>query len=148
MNDYLVVKQRFMKVMKKIGAEDFWNERSNGSLSIEAHCGKTLDTFFIVVEFSKEKIIVTTTSCLAVEEKNRERVDILLKSIDEILPCGAFYVDKEDNNIAFFIKCDIDLFEELESPFQLIFFGGDLFGVYTEAILKALLGANMYYITL
>ncbi|MCR4616784.1 MAG: hypothetical protein K5669_01215 [Lachnospiraceae bacterium] len=145
MNDNYVAKQIFMKAMEKIGAEGVWNERDNGSLSTEEHCGKLLDTFNVVVEFSEDEIIVTTKSRLGVEKNNRKRTDTLLKSIDEIIPCGEFFVN-EDKLITFSVRCGFNHLDELENPFDLIAYGANMFEKYTETILKTLLGANMYYL--
>ena len=147
MKDNSVAVQRFMKTMEKIGAEGCWNERPNGSLSTEAYCGLTIGLLKVLVEFQDEKIKVTTTVGLGVKDENRERIDTLLKSINEIIPCGKFFVN-EEKLISYVIRCGFSQLEELENPFDLISYGGDMFDKYTEVILKTLLGANMYYITL
>ena len=135
--------QRFGSILKKVNAEGLFEECANGSLEAYAHNGRTIDTFRIVIEFPHDSVLVTTRTGLGVEESSFERVKILLESINEIIPDGIFFID-EDNIVSFAARCGFAKLEELENPFDFIFYGGDTIGKYTEPILRVLLGSQIF----
>ncbi len=142
-NPYAI--ERFNRVLEKADAGDLFDEYASGCLAVYAHNGRTIDTFRIVVEFPNDSVLVTTQAGLAVEEKNYERVKVLLESINEIIPCGIFFIS-EDKNISFAVRCEFSRFEALENPVDFIFYGGETIGKYTESILRTLLGGHVYYL--
>ena len=143
MNTYYQA-ERFIEIIEKAGGEDLFTNK-DGILSNTVHTGRTIEAFDLKIEFPHDTVLITTSSFLAVEH-NYERVKALLESINDLGLNGIFFIS-EDNNISFSTICEFDDLLEADNPFDIVFSGCEAFEMYTGAILKALSGAAVFYLS-
>ena len=137
--------ERFIEIIEKAGGEDLFTNK-DGILSNTVHTGRTIEAFDLKIEFPHDTVLITTSPFLAVEEHNYERVKALLESINDLGLNGIFFIS-EDNIISFSTRFEFDDLIEAENPFDIVFSGCEAFEMYTDAILKALSGGNVFYIS-
>ena len=135
--------ERFIEILEKAGGEDFFNNK-DGVLSTTVHTGKTIEAFEMKIGFPRYSVLITTSPYLAVEEHNYEQIKILLESINDLGINGFFYIN-EDNTISFSTICEFDDLINADNPFDIVFSGCESFEKYTNVILKALSGVNVFY---
>ena len=91
-------------------------------------------------------MIITTKAMLCVDESNVEKVGQLLLSVKESVMPGLFYISEQDRTICFRFVISLGDLSLLENPFDAVFYGCEMFGMYGTGILKALAGQTVFYI--
>lgn len=139
--------ERFLEIIEKASGEADLFNNNDGTLTAMVSTGRTIATFKLKAEFPHDYVLITTSLYLGVEEQNRDRVRILLESINDLGYNGIFYIDK-DNSISFSVRCELDDLTSVDNPFDIVFYGCETFKPFETAILKALSGTCIYYINL
>ncbi len=139
--------ERFLEIFEKVDADSFFELQDDGKMEVTVHTGCILESFGISIEFPHETVLITTRAALCVEDQYFDQMRVLLESINENISMGLFFID-EDNIISFSVRCEFELLERLDNPFDLLFYGTELFERYTKSILKVLTGENVLYFRL
>lgn len=136
--------ERFLEIIEEAsGAADLFDNR-DGILSTTVHTGRAIEAFYLKIEFLRNSVLITTNSFLGVEERNYNQINIMLKSINSLLNNGSFFID-EHNILSFSTRCKFRDFLSVDNPFDIIFSGSETFEKFTEGILKALSGTNVFF---
>ncbi len=143
MSKYYQAEKLLEIIEEASGATDLFDNR-DGILSTTVHTGRTIEAFYLKIEFPRNSVLITTNSFLGVEERNYNRINIMLKSINSLLKNGSFFID-EHNILSFSTRCKFRDFLSVENPFDIIFSGSETFEKFTESILKALSGTNVFF---
>ncbi len=147
MENAFYMAERFNKILERVAGEELFDIEEGGTLTTTVHTGRTVEAFRLNVEFHDDNVLLTTYSFLGVEERNFDRVNTLLKSINEVVKYGVFFVN-EDNVIAFSAKCRLDLIFSMDNPFDFVFCGCETFEKYTESIFRVLSGSTVFCLTI
>ena len=136
--------ERFLGIFEKIDADSFFELQDDGKMEVTVHTGCILESFGISIEFPHETVLITTRAALCVEDLYFDQMRVLLESINENISMGLFFVD-EDNIISFSVRCEFELIERLDNPFDIVLLGPELFEQYAKSILKVLIGESVFY---
>ena len=139
--------ERFLGIFEKAGADSFFDLQDDGNMEVTVHTGCILESFGISIEFPHETVLITTRAALCIEDQYFDQMRVLLESINENISMGLFFVD-EDNIISFSVRCEFELIERLDNPFDIVFYGTELLERYAQSILKVLTGENVFYFRL
>ena len=137
--------ERFLEIFEKAGRTSFFELQDDGKMEVTVHTGCILESLGISIEFPHESVLITTRAALCVEEQCFDQMRVLLESINENISMGLFFID-ENNIISFSVRCELELIERLDNPFDILFLGTELFEHYAKSILKVLTGESVFYL--
>ncbi len=148
MENAFYMADRFNKILERVAGKSLFDIEEDGTITTTVHTGRTVEAFRLYVEFhDDDNVVITTCSFLGVEEQYFDRIKTLLKSINEVVKYGVFFVN-EDIVIAFSAKCGLDLISSMDNPFDFVFCGCETFERYTESIFKVLSGSTIFCLTI
>ncbi len=136
--------ERFLEIFEKAVADSFFDLQDDGNMEVTVHTDRILESIRINVEFPHETVLITSHAPLCVEEQAFDRMRVLLESINENISMGLFFID-EENIISFSVRCEFELIERLDNPFDIVLLGPELFEQYAKSILKVLIGDSVFY---